>query len=78
MSSTLIDDPSHSLIFIRATDGFQEDGCEFASEFVAKLVYEWLLKVPVKTKQFHVWLHLASNVPKVSGLFAVVSRKQVL
>jgi hypothetical protein len=74
MSSTLIDDPSHSLIFIRATDGFQEDGCEFASEFVAKLVYEWLMKVPVYTKQFHVWLQLASCSPKVSGLFASMFR----
>jgi hypothetical protein len=74
MSSTLIDDPSHSLIFIRATDGFQEDGCEFASEFVARLVYEWLMKVPVKTKQFHVWLQLASCSRKVSGLFASMFR----
>jgi hypothetical protein len=74
MSSTLIDDPSHSLIFIRATDDFLENGREFASEFVARLVYEWLMKVPVKTKQSHVWLQQASNVPKVSRLFASMFR----
>jgi hypothetical protein len=70
MSSTGKDGPSHRLIFIRVTDAFLEDGREFASEFVAKLVCERLKKVG--TEMFHAWLRPASDVPVLSGLFCRV------
>lgn len=61
MDSTGKDDPSHRLIFIRATDDFLEDGREFASKFISEVVYEKLNRD--KHDQFQTWLRQAGASP---------------
>ena len=66
MDSTGKDDPSHRLIFIRATDDFRDGGREFASDFVLELVYEKLVRD--ENDKFQAWLQHAGAAPEASEI----------
>ena len=64
------DNPSHRLIFIRATDDFRDGGREFASVFVAELVCEKLTKDHYDQTQ--AWLKHAGDSPALAGMYGIV------
>ena len=70
LDSTGKDDPSHRLIYIKATDEFLDGGREFASQFVASLLCEQF--VLEEKEKLQAWLQHAGASAAVSELYGRV------